>query len=224
MATRLRRVEMVERNRDAVLTAARRVFLDQGYTGATLESIAETAGFSKGVMYSQFENKAEVFLALFERRIEERAAENERIAAEHHGVDGLRAMLQAAVAHATSEDAWALLLIEFRALAAREARINRRFAELDQLAIEQLAAVLERLCREASVAPALPAYVLAQFVLAIDTGITLERAVHPGALPTEALITIVSRALGFGVPPESDGQGHPGRRQRRRTSLKAGSR
>ena len=43
VATRLRRVEQVQRNREAVLAAARRVFLDKGYAGATLEAIADEA-------------------------------------------------------------------------------------------------------------------------------------------------------------------------------------
>ena len=70
MTTRLRRPEQTERNREVVLSAARRVFLDRGYVGATLEAIAESAGFSKGVVYSQFGSKADLFLALLEERID----------------------------------------------------------------------------------------------------------------------------------------------------------
>ena len=77
---RLTRAEQSERNRGLVPAAARRVFLACGYQGATLEQIAEEAGFSKGVMYSQFDSKADLFLALLEARISERAAENARMA------------------------------------------------------------------------------------------------------------------------------------------------
>ena len=83
------RVEQVERNRDLVLGAARQVFLDRGYSGATLEAIAAEAGFSKGVVYSQFTSKADLFLALLERRIEAHAAENAAVTAQHAGVAGL---------------------------------------------------------------------------------------------------------------------------------------
>ena len=72
--------EQSERNRGLVLAAARRVFLARGYHGATLEQIADEAGFSKGVVYSQFESKADLFLGLLEARISERAAENVRLA------------------------------------------------------------------------------------------------------------------------------------------------
>ena len=73
MPTRLSRAEQVERNRERVLDAAREVFLERGYAGATLEAIAEAAGFSKGVVYSQFAGKPDLFLALLERRIDQRA-------------------------------------------------------------------------------------------------------------------------------------------------------
>ena len=66
MAVRLRRAEQVERNRGAVLEAARQVFIERGYAGASLEAIAEEAGFSKGVGYSQFGSKPELFFALLE--------------------------------------------------------------------------------------------------------------------------------------------------------------
>src|SRR6266581_3253289 len=77
---KMSRDEQVERNRQLVLAAARRVFLARGYAGATLDAIAEEAGFSKGVVYSQFDSKADLFLALLEARIAERAAENARLA------------------------------------------------------------------------------------------------------------------------------------------------
>jgi AcrR family transcriptional regulator len=37
----------------------------------TLDAIADEAGFSKGVVYSRFGSKADLFLALLDRRIEE---------------------------------------------------------------------------------------------------------------------------------------------------------
>src|SRR5208283_2480203 len=129
MAVRLRRAEQVERNREAVLEAARRVFIERGYAGASLEVIADEAGFSKGVVYSQFGSKPDLFMALLERRIEERAAQNERIVAQSVGVDALRELIQAANRYATADLGWPYLLTEFRALAMRDPDLNRRYAE-----------------------------------------------------------------------------------------------
>ncbi|HBW18247.1 MAG: TetR/AcrR family transcriptional regulator [Streptosporangiaceae bacterium] len=73
---RLSRAEQNERNRRLVLEAARSIFLARGYHGASVDEIAEQAGFSKGVVYSRFGNKADLFLALLEQRIDERAEQN----------------------------------------------------------------------------------------------------------------------------------------------------
>ena len=80
MSTRLSRAEQNDRNRALLFAAARRVFLARGYHAATLEQIADEAGFSKGVVYSRFASKADLFLALLEDRIAERAAQNAALA------------------------------------------------------------------------------------------------------------------------------------------------
>src|SRR5436190_24024167 len=121
MATpqRLSRAEQTERNRTLVLAAARRAFLKRGYHGATLDRIANAAGFSKGVVYSQFNDKADLFLALLEARIDDRADQNERIAAGLAGERGVAALFEHAVRVARSEPEWGLLVTEFRVHAAR---------------------------------------------------------------------------------------------------------
>ena len=50
--------------RDAILEAARRIFLRESYTGASMESVAHAAGVSKQTIYNHFANKDELFRAL----------------------------------------------------------------------------------------------------------------------------------------------------------------
>jgi AcrR family transcriptional regulator len=200
MAVRLRRAELVERNREAVLAAARRVFIDRGYAGATLDAIAEAAGFSKGVVYSQFDSKADLFLTLLERRIVERAQQTERIVAEHAGLAGLRKVFEAGGEDAVSEAAWARVLVEFRALASRDPRLNGRYAAAHARAVQRLASALERLCATAGLTPHFPPRVMAEFILALASGATLETAANPAALPFEVVSQMTARALGFTEP------------------------
>jgi AcrR family transcriptional regulator len=200
-ARRLRRAAQVERNRDLLLAAARRVFLARGFHGASLDAIAEEAGFSKGVVYSQFDSKADLFLALLEERIAERAAENERTAS---GAGGAAATIAALFAlgerRARSEVEWNLLLIEFRAEAARDPELNERYAKLHAQTAERLGALLSRVLAEAGVQPPRPPSVLASFLLAISMGARLENFAAPESLPHDALAHLVTRA--FGVEPE----------------------
>ena len=94
MSSRLSRAERSERNRAVLLAAARGVFMERGYHGASVEQIAEAAGFSTGVVYSQFGGKADLFLALLEARISERADGNARAVEGLAGGEGIARLLE----------------------------------------------------------------------------------------------------------------------------------
>ena len=200
MRTRVSRTESVGRNREEVLAAARRVFLARGYAGASLDAIAEEAGFSKGVVYSQFDSKGDLFMALLERRIAERTAQNEVIAKRSRGFEGMRALLRAARQDSEAEAAWGLLLLEFRIHAAREPALNRRYAEAHRRTLDGLAALLSRLYGEAAETPPMPVRQLALLMLAIGPGVLLERAVDPRTFPNAVVDRALHRMLGLSEP------------------------
>lgn len=56
--------------RAGILTAARRVFLRESYSGASMESIAQEAGVSKQTVYNHFGSKEELFGELVRSRCE----------------------------------------------------------------------------------------------------------------------------------------------------------
>src|SRR5258708_39743981 len=60
--------------RDTLLDAAAVVFAARGFHGASLEEIAETAGFTRGAIYKNFADKEDLFLTVWER-FNERALE-----------------------------------------------------------------------------------------------------------------------------------------------------
>jgi len=191
MPKRVTRADQTGRNRDQVLAAARRVFLAKGYERATLDAIAREAGFSKGVVYSQFESKADLFLALLERRIDQRATQNEAIAKRHQGEETVAAILRAAREDSDEQRGWRLVLLEFRLHAARDPALNRRYAEAHRRTIDGLAALVGRALDESGEEPVESARHLAMLALAVESGLGLERIVDPRALPQ----TVVERAF-----------------------------
>jgi AcrR family transcriptional regulator len=196
---RLSRAEQAERNRALVLDAARQVFLARGYHGATLEQIADEAGFSKGVVYSQFDSKADLFLALLQARIEERAAENARLAKSLAGDGGLPALMEHLARGDQATPGWALLVIEFRVHAARDPLLARRYAEAHARTVEALADVLVTVGARDGDEPAVAPQRLAELALALSSGITLEHAASPdalgGPLPAAQLVAQVLQPL-----------------------------
>src|SRR3954469_18422798 len=56
--------------REVLLQAALEVFAERGYMNASVDQIAEQAGYSKGALYWHFPSKDDVFFALLEERID----------------------------------------------------------------------------------------------------------------------------------------------------------
>ena len=157
MSPRLSRAEQNDRNRALLLAAARRVFLARGYYAATLEQIADEAGFSKGVVYSRFASKADMFLALLEDRIAERAGQNTELAARLAGTGDFAAVLDLALRAERTAPGWRLLVTEFRVHAARDPELNRRYAALHARTVDRLAAVLAAISANGADGLAFPA-------------------------------------------------------------------
>jgi AcrR family transcriptional regulator len=61
---RLTREESKARTRQELLRAASRLFLRNGFVATSLADVAEEAGLTKGAVYSNFESKEDLFLAL----------------------------------------------------------------------------------------------------------------------------------------------------------------
>jgi AcrR family transcriptional regulator len=207
---RLSRAEQNERNRDLVLAAARRVFLARGYHAATLDEIADEAGFSRGVVQSRFGNKADLFLALLEQRIAERAAENARLAGGLSGAEGLRVLREHAARRNRAELDWGLLLIEFRVHAARDAELNRRYAVLHARTRQALAEIITGVYERAALPPPFPPEEMAQVILAIEASVRLEQAAERGGPESPAALERL-RGLIESPLPSGDGARQAGR-------------
>ena len=164
-----------------LLAAARRVFLKRGYHGASVDQIAEEAGFSTGVVYSQFEGKADLFLSLLESRIEERAAGNLRVAGSVGGNRGIERLLEHAASVDRAEPEWGLLVIEFRVHAARDPELGRRYAALHARTVAGMERAIALLDQGSGGPPLLPPAELARLVVAVGVGARLEHAVDPDA-------------------------------------------
>lgn len=69
-ATRAVSAEERAKRKDQLLAAARTVFRDKGYEGATVAQIVEEAGVAQGTFYLYYPSKKDVFFALGQRLFE----------------------------------------------------------------------------------------------------------------------------------------------------------
>ena len=169
-------------NRARVMGAAGELFRRKGFHGAGVDEIAEAAGFSKGVVYSQFGSKDDLFLALLEEHGEARIAQTRARAEAAAPGRAREAVSGENLAVWRQDPEWYLLLVEFRAHAARHPDVNRRFADLHRKFLDQIAEVFEVLAKGAHPDPRFDSYDFARLIVRLDAGAVLEQVVvGPGS-------------------------------------------
>jgi AcrR family transcriptional regulator len=84
-----------ERRRPLILDVAFRLFLEQGYKGTSMDTIAHAAGVTKPVVYACFGSKAELFGDLLDREEQRMFAQFGAALATGAGLEDLQAMLNA---------------------------------------------------------------------------------------------------------------------------------
>jgi AcrR family transcriptional regulator len=83
--------EDADRTRELVLDAAEQVFLERGVARATLDDVAQAAGFTRGAVHWHFKDKIGLFNALVGRVLQIEEALVQRISA-IHGPDPLKSL------------------------------------------------------------------------------------------------------------------------------------
>jgi AcrR family transcriptional regulator len=182
---RLNREEQKAVTRAHLLAAARHVFARRGFDGASIDEIAEQAGYSHGAVYSNFSGKEELFLAVYEEFIKTRGQEIAGPLEQEDFVAGARAAASRWMERITDDPEGYLLRIEFGLFALRDPRLRGRFAAQLGLNRELIARLLERRIADLGVKPPLGATELAGIVRALGIGLAIERVVDPDAIPAE---------------------------------------
>jgi len=141
---RLTREQSRAQTRERLLASAAVVFAREGYAGASVDRIAEEAGYSKGALYSNFASKDELFFELFDyhaggqaeelcRRLDAAADADTAIATVCEWASGLR-----------HEPDLRLLVLDLTRLARNDAALFERHTRLFD---EQWTAVGARLAK-----------------------------------------------------------------------------
>ena len=192
MRTRLTRSESAALTRRELLEAAERRFFADGYHSTTLEAIAEEAGYSKGAVYSAFDGKADLFLALLDTIIDRRLEAITTLFADHPiGPSRISTLAERPVEERDQQ--FILLAMEFWLHARRDPELLNQFAAHYRRLRDELAAL-------AAEAPTpLGADGWALVTLALANGLALERLIDPEGVPAD----LFARAQRLIYPPRS---------------------
>jgi AcrR family transcriptional regulator len=148
---RLTREESQAQTRATLIAVGRRHFLRYGLGGAVAEKIAEDAGYSRGALYSNFDGKEDLFVAVIH---EEQARHlnffRSLLKEEPSGKKRLKKMRDAIADLMTDHD-WIVLRAEFEVGALRSERIRQSFVEVHRQQIRDGGELVRDLLRSPEV-------------------------------------------------------------------------
>ncbi len=197
--TRPNRAQKREANRERILRAARKVFGQRGFHAATIEEIADLAGLSNGAIYYNFENKADLFLALAQERTDERIEHLRSTLNNPALADQLDAGLAEEARDTTrslkESREWRLLLLEFVAHAARTPALRPKVRAHHRQLRTAVAEVLAHRYTSLDRTPPLPPDQLALTAIALANGLATAEIADPGSVPDHLLADLLTRLL-----------------------------
>jgi len=184
------RAERQARTRAELLDTAAKVFARRGYKGASVEEIAEEAGYSHGAVYSNFDGKADLFLAVLEEYMAERArelAETQAELAEDAPIElRARALADQWMQRFAKDRESFLLHMEFVAHAGRDPELAQRFGSRSAALREAIAAYIAHYQGLEGIESDLTPGELALMLRALGIGLAIEALVSPGAVRQDA--------------------------------------
>lgn len=199
---RLTREQSKALTKERLIVAARTVFARRGFHGASVEEIAAEAGFSTGALYSNFDGKEALFLALMDHEID---AYSQEIAT---AVDGLSSVAERARDGARHwmeiverEPEMLMLFVEFWAYAARDSGARDRVAASFAKMREVLTRLIADGAREFDLQLEMPAEHLAIAIDALADGIARQKLADPAAVPDDLMGRVLSVLLSGAARP-----------------------
>jgi AcrR family transcriptional regulator len=185
MPGRLTRKAKQAQTRFCLIRAAGRVFARRGLQQASIEEVAEDAGYSRGAFYANFQSKEELFLAMLDERFSERlkevddalTSENERTAKTRQvGTDFTQAL--------RSDPEWSPLFFELAAYAARNEEFREELVVRYRPLRERVAEAIRR-TEELAGRTGVPPEDIAIMTCAMANGFAVEKMLEPDAVPDD---------------------------------------
>lgn len=181
----LTRKERQQQTREAVLSAARKVVVQRGIAGATHVEIAKEAGVTTGAIYSNFESKADLMVAV----LEEAASSGVMLRADCANLrECLEDLAHRLTAQADSQPEMTVLSVEFVLAAIRDPEFRERRLPQRDAEHERYARTLEDIAARSGERLPMPADKLVEVVANLGWALMCSRAMLGSDVITESFI------------------------------------
>ena len=201
---RLSRPEAQALTRRRLMDAAAEVFGEKGFRTASLNDVADRAGYTIGAVYSNFASKDELFRALMRERLEMFEAGLAAAARDGAGAGGQagsfedrieRVLDQLAAGEAAVPPRWWRLLYEYRTYAATDPAAWAELAGLERRCRELIAGQIERFATSFGVVLPRPPMEMAELQMALTDGLRAAHADGRSTMTSAEGLRLVVKAL-----------------------------
>jgi TetR/AcrR family transcriptional regulator, transcriptional repressor of aconitase len=148
---RLTREESQAQTRATLIAVGKEHFLRYGLGGAVAEKIAEDAGYSRGALYSNFDGKEELFLAVIREEQDRRMKAFHSMFKEEPSAKERLKKMRDAIADVVTDPDWIVLRAEFEAGALRNERIRETFVEVHRQQVRDAGNLIRNLARSSEI-------------------------------------------------------------------------
>jgi AcrR family transcriptional regulator len=192
---RLTRQESRLATRTRLLESAAQLFARGGYEGASVDLIAESAGYSKGAFYSNFESKEAIFLELLDAHKRREIEALAQLLAQDIPAPELLSLIRNSETGRGSDFDFGLLSAEFQLQACRDKTFARTYAKLHRTHRDTMAGLVIKLFTKLDRTPPADPKDLADIIMALTTGLSLQGTSVQGPLRkgfvTEAILLVL---------------------------------
>ena len=196
--TRMTRVERKQQTRAHLIETARDVFLRRGFHDATLDEIAEEAGFTKGAIYSNFEGKDGLFLEVLDVQIERRWQTDMRAALAAGTLEAaFRAVARNLIEASREAPRWMPVLMEFWTHASSNPELRAQVSERHERNLDWVAGIITELAARHEVEFRLPTREVGRGAAGLARGMALERLLDSDGKAMDFEEMFVSFVMGF---------------------------
>ena len=180
---RMTREERRAHTRMCLMEAAGKIFSRQGLQQASIDDVAEEAGYTKGAFYANFKSKEELFLAMLDERFAARLSEIEDVVASEGDIEAqTRQAGTDFTEHLRANDEWERLFFEFAAYAARNPDFRDELVTRYRSLRDAIAAALGRSKERHGHAAWMDLDQVSLMLFAISNGFALEKLLEPDAV------------------------------------------
>ena len=194
---RLSRQESRLETRTKLLDSAAQLFARGGYEGASVDLIAESAGYSKGAFYSNFESKEAIFLELLDVHKRREIDALAQLLAQDVPASELVSLIRNSESSRVSDFDFGLLSAEFQLQACRDKTFAKTYAKLHRTHVDTMAGLITKLFAKLDRIPPSQPKDLADIIMALTTGLSLQRTSVQGPLRKGFLTAAILLVLGL---------------------------